>query len=440
MTVELPNDPARQDVLDAVPTFWSNPLYKPGATADNSLPISSEEVMTAQRNWKRLAPLLERCFPELAETGGAIRSELVELKALRQAVGYGGNEYGRIFIKADSALPVAGSIKARGGVYEVFLFAEQLAKLRGILADGDPITRLADVDARALFSDHTVAVGSTGNLGLSVGIAARALGFKATVHMSSDAKRWKVERLIRLGVDVIQHEADYTTAVEQARVAAEGDPSIYFVDDEQSRHLFFGYSVAALELAEQLRSLSINVDPAHPLFLYLPCGIGGAPGGVTYGAKVVFGDSVHCFFVEPVQSPCALVHLMSGSEELVSVYDVGLTNRTEADGMAVARMSGFVARVMKNMLAGVFTVSDDDLFRWVLHAHENQNIRLEPSAAAGMAGPHFVLKHPVGREFVAKEGLEGHMTEATHIVWTTGGSFVPQEQFEDFLGQAKALT
>lgn len=439
MRVGLPIDPSREDVLVARPTLWRNPRYRRGAISDPTLPVQQEDVAIARLNWQRFGPLLERCFPELEESNGAIRSKLVELDVLRQAIGYGDKKFGKIFIKADSDLPVAGSIKARGGVYEVFLHAEELARKLGILKDSDPITRLADGDAHAAFARHTVAVGSTGNLGLSVGIAARALGFKAVVHMSSDAKLWKMERLIRLGVVVVQHEADYTTAVEQARVVAESDPSIYFVDDEQSRDLFLGYSVAAIELAEQLRALSITVDADHPLFLYLPCGIGGAPGGVTFGAKTVFGDNVHCFFVEPVQSPCALVHMMNGSEELISVYDVGLTNKTEADGMAVARMSAFVARVMREMLAGVFTVADDDLFRWVLAAHETQGIRLEPSAAAGMAGPHFVVDHPIGREFVAREGLADSMAEAIHVIWTTGGSFVPQEQFEGFLRQAANL-
>src|SRR5690606_26624501 len=122
--------------------------------------------------------------------------------------------------------------------------------------------------------------------------------------------------LTRLGVEVVRHEADYTTAVENARLAAESDPTIYFVDDEQSRQLFLGYSAAAQELADQLRERRIAVDAEHPLFLYLPCGIGGAPGGVAYGAKKAFGDHVHCFFVEPVQSPCALVQMMSGSTDL----------------------------------------------------------------------------------------------------------------------------
>ncbi|WP_320199835.1 hypothetical protein RMR16_016930 [Agrobacterium sp. rho-13.3] len=74
--------------------------------------------------------------------------------------------------------------------------------------------------------------------------------------------------------------------------------------------------------------------------------------------------------------------MMSGQEELVSVYDVGLTNKTEADGMAVARMSAFVATVMREMLAGVYTVSDRDLFKMLLAAHETEGWRFEPSATA----------------------------------------------------------
>ncbi|PZU83294.1 MAG: D-serine ammonia-lyase [Shinella sp.] len=439
MTIHLPDNHTRDEVLAARPTLWVNPLYEPNAIDDVSLPIRPEQVDEAQANWRRLAPLLETCFPELRASGGAIRSDLVELRELRDALGYGAAEFGQVFVKADSDLPVAGSIKARGGVYEVFVFAEQLARNEGLLNDGDDIRRLAEPDMKAFFSRYTIAVGSTGNLGLSVGIAARALGFNATVHMSSDAKSWKVDRLTKLGVEVVQHEADYTIAVETARLVAESDPTIYFVDDEQSRHLFLGYSVAAFELAEQLSARDIVVDAEHPLFLYLPCGIGGAPGGVTYGAKKVFGDHVHCFFVEPVQSPCALVHLMSGSRELVSVYDVGLTNKTEADGMAVARMSAFVATVMRHMLAGVFTVADDDLLRWLLLAHQTQGIRLEPSATAGFAGPAFLVKHPEGRAFCEHHQIQNVLTQATHIVWTTGGSFVPQEQFDAFLKQAAAV-
>lgn len=439
MRVILPSDPSRDDVLAARPTLWLNPLYRSQAIESSNLPISPADVQRALVNWQRLAPLLAACFPELESTDGEIRSELVELKELREALGYRAREFGRVFIKADSHLPVAGSIKARGGVYEVFLFAEGLARDNGLLADGEDIRKLASPEVRTFFSKYTVAVGSTGNLGLSVGIAARALGFKATVHMSSDAKAWKVERLRKLGVEVIQHEADYTTAVENAREIADADPTIYFVDDEQSRHLFLGYSAAAAELAAQLDERGINVDEDNPLFLYLPCGIGGAPGGVAFGAKAIFGDNVHAFFVEPVQSPCALVHMMSGSQELVSVYDVGLTNKTEADGMAVARMSAFVATVMREMLAGIFTVADNDLYNLLRMAWMTQRQKLEPSAAAALLGPEFLVRHDQGQRFQAQQDIESKMARATHILWTTGGSFVPEEQFEAFLHHAGSM-
>mgnify|MGYP002039917200 FL=1 len=400
MSVQLPNDPARDDVLAGRPALWLNPNLKANGIADQSLPIRAAQVKEAEENWQLLAPVLETCFPELKASKGRIQSKLIEAEDLRGALGYGTSEYGRVFVKADGDLPVAGSIKARGGVYEVFMHAKKMAEKRGILTPGGDITVLVGEQARALFAQHTIAVGSTGNLGLSVGIAARALGFRAVVHMSSDAKQWKVDRLTRLGVEVVQHKADYTTAVEHARIDAEGDPSIYFVDDERSEMLFFGYSAAASELAVQLKEQGVTIDEDHPLFIYLPCGIGGAPGGAAYGLKAIFGDAAHAFFVEPVQSPCAMVHMMSGSKELISVYDVGLTNRTEADGMAVARMSEFVADVMKPMLSGVFTVDDDDLFRWLWKAQTTQAIRLEPSATAGFAGPEFIVNSNQGLSLI----------------------------------------
>jgi D-serine dehydratase len=439
MSVHLPNDPARDDVLAGRPALWLNPNLKADGISDPSLPVRYTQVAEAEANWRLLAPLLKTCFPELMASNGMIHSELIEAKSLRKPLGYSGPKFGRVFVKADNNLPVAGSIKARGGVYEVFMYAKKMAESKGLLTPGGDISLLAGDAARSLFSRYTIAVGSTGNLGLSVGIAARALGFRAVVHMSSDAKQWKVDRLTRLGVEVIRHKADYTVAVEQARIDAEADSTIYFVDDERSQMLFFGYSAAARELANQLTEAGVTVDEEHPLFIYLPCGIGGAPGGAAYGLKAIFGDAAHAFFVEPVQSPCALVHMMSGSEDLVSVYDVGLSNRTEADGMAVARMSAFVAEVMKPMLSGVFTVDDDDLFRWLWLAQTCQLIRLEPSAAAGFAGPDFIVNSRQGNTYLDSHGLRKKLAKATHVIWATGGAFVPQEQFEQFMERGASL-
>jgi len=39
-------------------------------------------------------------------------------------------------------------------------------------------------------------------------------------------------------------------------------------------------STAAAELAEQLNQRGLKISTDTPLVVYLPCGVGGAPGGI----------------------------------------------------------------------------------------------------------------------------------------------------------------
>lgn len=432
--------PLINKIKDTKEVFWINPDYEP--TSVNSVEgLTIKDMIEAEERLKRFAPYIETEFPETSENKGIIESPLTEINNMKASIENINNTFikGKLLLKCDSHLPISGSIKARGGIYEVLKHAEDLAVAEGILSYDDDYSILKEQKFKEFFSRYKIAVGSTGNLGLSIGIMGAALGFKVTVHMSADARQWKKNLLRRKGVTVIEYESDYSKAVEEGRKQSEMDPSSYFVDDENSKTLFIGYSVAALRLANQLKDMGIKVDEDHPLFVYLPCGVGGGPGGVTFGLKILFGPNVHCFFAEPTHSPCMLVGMLTGLHNKISVQDLGIDNITEADGLAVGRPSGFVGKAMEKILSGIFTVEDSRLYKYLSILMDTEKINIEPSAAAGFQGPIWLMSSPEGKEYIESMKLKDKMDNAAHIVWATGGSMVPDTIMMSYYHKGKTI-
>ena len=426
--------PIVRDLAQEKEVAWINPDKTSMEEARKAMELSMKDVDDAEARLERFAPFIMKCFPETKARNGIIESVLTPIPKMQKKINekYYSDLKGKLLLKQDSHLAIAGSVKARGGIYEVLKHTEDLALEKGILKPGDSYEKLADPEAREFFRGYTIQVGSTGNLGMSIGIMSAAVGYEVIVHMSADAKQWKKDLLRSHGVTVIEYESDYSEAVKNGRKQSDENPKSYFVDDENSRTLFLGYAVAAKRLVGQLEQLGVTVDAEHPLFTYIPCGVGGAPGGVSFGLKLMFGDNVHCFFVEPTQAPCMLTGMATGLNHEISVQDIGLTGLTHADGLAVGRPSGFVGGVMKSLLSGEFTIRDGQLYDYMRDLLETEDIFLEPSACAAFQGPIRLNQEETVKEYLKEQGLIEKMGNATHIAWATGGSLVPEEIREEY--------
>lgn len=418
-------DPLVARLAREEPVAWWNDAAADTIRGLAASGVDPSIVADAAARLERFRPWIAETFPETAAAGGLIESPL------QTAPAWGADRApaaGRVLLKRDDILPVSGSVKARGGVHEVLQYSEALAVEHGLLAqpavspaagEAQDYSVFTTAPLRKLMGGHRVVVGSTGNLGMSIGIISSALGLQATVHMSTHAQQWKKDLLRSRGVEVVEHVTDYTEAVAAGRAAAEQDETVHFVDDEHSLSLFAGYAVAGARVASQLREQGVAADSEHPLVVHLPCGIGGAPGGVAYGLKREFGDAVHCVFVEPTQAPCMLLGVRTGRHDGISVAELGLSTRTIADGLAVGRPSGFVGRAVQRLVDGYVTATDEQMSVQVRALHRAEGMVVEPSAAAALESIRRVSEE--GEPFgAAPENI-------THMAWLTGGGMLPEE-------------
>lgn len=404
------------------PIFFESPIYTEFELEKNDMDLSLLDIKKASDRLKRFEPFFLDAFEDMEATKGIVESPIVRIPTMKDMLEemYGVDINNSVYLKLDNLLPISGSVKARGGIYNVLKIAEDVAREELILEEDSDYSQFLEGHFTEVFSQYRLICGSTGNLGLSVGIIGQKLGFRTEIHMSSDAEEWKKKKLRDIGVTVVEHDADYTAAVRFARLEALKSKRAYFVDDENSKTLFLGYAVAALRLKEQMNHARIDVNKDYPLYVYLPCGVGSAPGGIAFGLKHMFGEGVHPIFVEPVSAPSFTLGAITKKYADISIYDIGLDGVTSADGLAVGRPSKFVSKMMGTQVYGYMTVKDDDMFKLLKHLRDTEGFKIEPSAAAGLAGPAMLSQAGSVRE------------TATHLVWLTGGSAVPTEVWSNY--------
>ena len=165
--------------------FWINPRSDQPASYRSRWRTSR----TLRQDWNASGRIvIAVAFPETSKSAGIIESELTEIPRMKERLVKMTDKFWRsFFLKRDSDLPVSARSQARGGIYEVLKFAGKIALEKGMLHLDDNYAILTEERFRDLFSQYSVAVGSTGNLGLSIGIISAKLGLSHCAHVCGRA-------------------------------------------------------------------------------------------------------------------------------------------------------------------------------------------------------------------------------------------------------------
>ena len=127
--------PVVGDICELKETAWLNPDKQPFEQAKAACPLGMADIEDAAARLERFAPYLCRVFPETAESHGIIEPAVRPIPAMQKVLEETSDTAiaGQVWIKLDSHLPISGSIKARGGIYEVLKTAEDIALQSGML-------------------------------------------------------------------------------------------------------------------------------------------------------------------------------------------------------------------------------------------------------------------------------------------------------------------
>jgi threonine dehydratase len=259
---------------------------------------------------------------------------------------------GRVWLKCESFQPT-GAFKLRGA----YNFIAQL----------DPEER-----ARGVITY------SSGNHAQAVAYAAREFGVPATVVMPVDAPALKLAATRSCGADV---ELCGTLSTERRarahELAAASGASIVPPFDHPD--IIAGQGTVGLELAEQMERLGVYPSAAAEGEPRVLVPIGG--GGLVSGVSVALGELVNearVWGVEPEGAASMKRSLEAGG--LVTLESV----ETIADGLKPVTPGALTYGHCLALLAGVLTVSDDEIRRAVRWCFARRLV-VEPSGAAGIA-------------------------------------------------------
>ncbi len=256
------------------------------------------------------------------------------------------------------------TLDARSGA-QVFVKCENLQRMGAFKIRGayNFLASLSDAQ-RA----RGVVAFSSGNHAQGVALAARILNVPAAIVMPTDAPAVKLAATREYGAEIVfyERERSHRDAIARALAEERGATLVPPFDDAR---IAAGAGTVGLELMEQTGGVEAVV---------VPVGGGGLMAGTAIAAQGL-DPAVVVYGVEPQAGDDFAQSLARGERVTIAVPS------TIADGLQTTAPGELTFAVARERVAGVVTVTDDELRAAMRFAFERMKLVVEPSGAAALA-------------------------------------------------------
>lgn len=273
----------------------------------------------------------------------------------------------------DSPQFVHEGLSARLGV-PVIVKVETVNPIGSFKGRGTWISMAALAGEGRIGPDRPVVCVSAGNFGQGVAYAARALRVPAIVFCSTRANRGKVDRMRRLGAQVIESGADFDDARGASEAYAAEHAAELLVDGDDVR-ISTGAATMAVEVTDAVAAGHLPT----PILASIPVGNGALLNGVGSWLRA---EAVGCRILG-VQA--TLADAMTRSWHAGRPIDTA-TADTYADGIASRVAIPRAVELMAGRVDAMVTVSEEDLHAAQALLTAELGITVEGAAAASWAG------------------------------------------------------
>lgn len=247
-----------------------------------------------------------------------------------------------LFLKLEN-LQITGSFKERGALNKILqLNTEQ--KAAGVIA------------------------ASAGNHAQGVAHAARQCNIKATIVMPETTPLAKIQGTQELGASIILHGSSYDEAYDKASQLQQqhGYTLVHAFDDAD---IIAGQGTIGLELLQQVPDMDSVV---------VPVGGGGLIAGIATAIKQT-NDKIRIVGVEAARMPAMKTSIAAGKVEALRFA------KTIADGISVAKVGQHPLQLVKENVAEIVTVEEEEIAHAIMTLLEREKTLVEGAGAVGFA-------------------------------------------------------